>query len=120
MVQLQWNFASAKEILHIFYTFALACLAWIFFRAKSITDAVLYIKRIFTEGNFSSQYLTNERYNYELLLMIILFVVVEWNNRFKEEPLSGKNSWLKVALAIAAIVALGTYSDYKEFIYFQF
>ena len=120
MVQLQWNFASAKEILHIFYTFALACLAWIFFRAKSITDAVLYIKRIFTEGNFSSQYLTNERYNYELLLMIALFVVVEWNNRFKEEPLSGKNSWLKVALAIAAIVALGTYSDYKEFIYFQF
>ena len=120
MVQLHWNFGSAKEILHIFYTFALACLAWIFFRAKSITDAFLYIKRIFTEGNFSSQYLTNERYNYELLLMIILFVVVEWNNRFKEEPLSGKNSWLKVALAIAAIVALGTYSDYKEFIYFQF
>ncbi|MGO4821822.1 MULTISPECIES: MBOAT family O-acyltransferase [unclassified Flavobacterium] len=120
MVQLQWNFASAKEILHIFYTFALACLVWIFFRAKSITDAVLYIKRIFTEGNFSLQYLTNERYNQELLLMIILFVVVEWNNRFKEEPLSGKNSWLKVALAIAAIIALGTYSDYKEFIYFQF
>jgi hypothetical protein len=30
-----------------------------------------------------------------------------------------KNSWLKVAVAIAAIVA-GTYSDYKEFIYFQF
>ncbi len=52
MVQLQWNFASAKEILHILYTFALACLAWIFFRAKSITDAVLYIKRIFTEGKF--------------------------------------------------------------------
>ncbi|MEZ7503839.1 MBOAT family protein [Flavobacterium sp. Arc2] len=120
MVQLQWNFASAKEILHIFYTFVLACLAWIFFRAKSITDAFLYIKRIFTDGSFSSQYLSNERYNYELLLMIILFIVVEWNNRFKEEPLSGKNSWLKVALAIAAIVALGTYSDYKEFIYFQF
>jgi hypothetical protein len=43
----------------------------------------------FTDGSFSSQYLSNERYNYELLLMIILFVV-EWNNRFKEEPLSGK------------------------------
>jgi hypothetical protein len=22
------------------------------------------------------------------------FIVVEWNNRFKEEPISGKNSWL--------------------------
>jgi hypothetical protein len=31
-----------------------------------------------------------------------------------------KNSWLKLALAIATIVALGTYSDYKEFIYSSF
>jgi D-alanyl-lipoteichoic acid acyltransferase DltB (MBOAT superfamily) len=120
MVQLKWNFASAKEVFHIFITFLLACLAWIFFRAKSITEAVLYIKRIFTDGSFSSQYLSNERYNYELLLMIVLFIVVEWNNRFKEEPISGKNSWLKLSLAIAAILALGTFSDYKEFIYFQF
>ncbi|OCB76543.1 MBOAT family O-acyltransferase [Flavobacterium crassostreae] len=120
MVALQWDVASAKEMLHMVYTFALACLAWIFFRAKSITDAVLYLKRMFTQASFSSQYLSNERYNYELLGILLLFVVVEWNNRFKEEPLSGKNSWLKVALAIAAIIALGTYSDYKEFIYFQF
>jgi D-alanyl-lipoteichoic acid acyltransferase DltB (MBOAT superfamily) len=120
MVKLHWNAASVKEILNILYTFTLACLAWIFFRAKSITDAVWYIKRIFTDGSFSSQYLSNERYNYELLLMIGLFIVVEWNNRLKEEPLSGKYSWFKVALAVAAIVALGTYSDYKEFIYFQF
>jgi hypothetical protein len=52
--------------------------------------------------------------------MVALFVIVEWNYRFKEEPISGKNSWLKLSLAIAAIIALGTFSDYKEFIYFQF
>ncbi|MDG2433549.1 MBOAT family O-acyltransferase [Flavobacterium sp.] len=120
MVQLNWNFDSVKVVFQIFYTFLLACLAWIFFRANSITDAVQYIKRIFTEGNFSSQYLTNERYNYEMLLMIGLFVLVEWNNRLKEEPISGKYSWLRLSLAVAAILALGTYSDYKEFIYFQF
>jgi hypothetical protein len=45
--------------------------------------------------------------------------VVEWNNRFKKK-LSGKKQLVKVALAIAAIVALGTYSDYKEFIYSSF
>jgi hypothetical protein len=50
--------------------------------------------------------------------MIILFVVVEWNNRFKENHFQVKNSWLKW-LAIATIVALGTFSDYKEFIYFS-
>jgi len=34
--------------------------------------------------------------------------------------LSEKGSWVKVTLAIMALLALGVYSDYKEFIYFQF
>jgi hypothetical protein len=92
----------------------------VFFRAPTITDAVLYLKRIVTNGEFLSQYLKNERYNYELLIMIFLFVVVEWSNRFKEEPISGKYSTVKLSLCLVALLALGTYSDYKEFIYFQF
>ena len=104
----------------IVYTFSLTCIAWIFFRARTITDAILYIKRIFSNRDFGFQFLENERYSYELLLMIGLFVLVEWNNRNKVEPLSGKRSLLKISLAIAAILALGTFSDYKEFIYFQF
>lgn len=119
-IQLKFNFNSVKVLLSILYTFLLTCIAWIFFRAKSITDAILYLKRMVTNRDFSFQYLDNERYNYELLLMIGLFVLVEWNNRNKIEPLSGKRSLLKLALAIGAILALGTYSDYKEFIYFQF
>ncbi|MBJ2126421.1 MBOAT family protein [Flavobacterium sp. IB48] len=117
---LKWNLGSVKVLFSILTTFLLTCIAWVFFRAKTITDAVLYLKRIFTNGEFSPQYLDNERYNYELLLMIGLFVLVEWNNKTKVEPISGKRSFLKMALAILAILALGTYSDYKEFIYFQF
>lgn len=119
-IHLKFNFDSAKVLLSILYTFSLTCIAWIFFRAKSITDAVLYLKGMIANRDFSFQYLDNGRYSYELLLMIVLFVLVEWNNRNKIEPLSGKRSLLKLALAIAAILALGTYSDYKEFIYFQF
>jgi alginate O-acetyltransferase complex protein AlgI len=118
--QLKFDFDSAKILLSIFYTFSLTCLAWVFFRAKTMTDAILYLKYMLTNQNFSSQYLSNERYNYELILMITLFVIVEWNSRTKIEPISGKGSWLKLALAITAIMALGTFSDYKEFIYFQF
>jgi hypothetical protein len=51
---------------------------------------------------------------------VLVFVGVEWFNRSKIEPLSGKASWAKVAIAIMALMALGVYSDYKEFIYFQF
>ena len=119
-VTLKWNFDSVRVLFNILTTFLLICVAWVFFRAKTITDAVLYLKKIFTNGEFSGQYLDNERYNYELLVMIGLFVLVEWNNKTKVEPISGKRSMLKMALAIIAIIAFGTYSDYKEFIYFQF
>ncbi|MBP2283030.1 D-alanyl-lipoteichoic acid acyltransferase DltB (MBOAT superfamily) [Flavobacterium sp. CG_23.5] len=119
-VQLQWNFSSLKIVLSIVSTFSITCLAWIFFRAKSIAIAFDYITRIFTDRKFVSQYLENERYSYELLLLVFAFIVVEWNSRTTIEPISGKYSWLKLALCIAAIITLGTYSDYKEFIYFQF
>lgn len=120
VIKVSWNFDSVKVIFNILITFSITCIAWVFFRARTITDAVLYLKRMIVNRDFSFQYLDNERYSYELLLVIGLFVVVEWNNRTKVEPLSGKRSMLKVALAIAAIIALGTFSDYKEFIYFQF
>lgn len=119
-VKVSWNFDSLKVILSILSTFLITCIAWIFFRAKTITDAILYLKRIVTNRDFGFQYLDNERYSYELLAMIGLFVLVEWNNRTKTEPLSGNKSTLKIALAIVAIMTFGTFSDYKEFIYFQF
>ena len=119
-VVLYWDFASVRVFLNILSTFALTCLAWIFFRAKTIEEAFNYIKRMFSDGRFVSQYMENERYNYELLVMVAVFVVVEWNSRTHIEPISGKYSWLKLGLCLAAIVTLGTYSDYKEFIYFQF
>jgi len=119
-IVLKFDFNSAKVVMSIFYTFFLTCVAWVFFRAKTISDAFLYLKRVITNHDFSFQYLDNERYSYELLVMIGVFVLIEWNNRNKIEPLSGKRSLLKLSLAILAIMAFGTFSDYKEFIYFQF
>jgi alginate O-acetyltransferase complex protein AlgI len=119
-IQLKFNFDSVKVIVSILYTFSLTCIAWIFFRAKTITDAILYLKRMILSRDFSFQYLDNERYSYELLIILGIFVLVEWNNRTKVEPLSGKRNMLKLVLAILAIMAFGTFSDYKEFIYFQF
>ena len=119
-VQLKWNFSSINVFLSMLTTFVLTCFAWVFFRAKSMTIAFDYINRIFTNRKFLPQYLENERYSYELLLLVFAFVLVEWNNRTTVEPISGKYSRLKLVLCLIAIIALGTYSDYKEFIYFQF
>ena len=119
-ITLKLNFDSFKTVFQILFTFILTCFAWIFFRANSITAAFDYIKLLFTNGTFEWQYLANRRYNYEIIMLIILFIVVEWNTRTKQEPISGKQSMLKLIICIASLLALGTYSDYKEFIYFQF
>jgi len=119
-IKLKWDFDSIRVISSILLTFIITCIAWVFFRSKTITDAFLYLKQIITKRDFGFQYLEPDRYNYELLLMIGVFVLIEWNNRHKTEPLSGKRNLLKLALAIGAIMAFGTFSDYKEFIYFQF
>jgi len=118
--ELHWDLYSIKVFFNILITFVLSCLAWVFFRAKTIAIAFDYIEKIFTDRTFTSQFLENERYNYEFLLLILAFILVEWNCRFKVEPISGKYSGLKMALCLLAIIALGTYADYKEFIYFQF
>ena len=118
--ELAWNWSSLRVFLNILSTFMLSCVAWVFFRAKTVTDAFLYLKGIMVNGNFSSQYLDNERYNYEILLLLFVFVWVEWQYKTKVEPISGRFATLKMAACLAAIIMLGTYSDYKEFIYFQF
>ena len=118
--ELGLNFSSLRIIFNILITFIMTCFAWIFFRAKTINDAILYIKRMVTDMRFSEQYFSIERYSNELLLLLLLFVIVEWNSRTKIEPISGIYSWLKLGLCLAVILALGVFSDYKEFIYFQF
>ena len=119
-ISISWNFSSLKTIFSILCTFVITCFAWIFFRSKSLTDAISYINQMFNSVNFKPEYLSNERYSVELLALVMVFVFVEWFNRAKVEPLSGKGSWFKITLAIIALITLGVYSDYKEFIYFQF
>ncbi len=114
------DLASVKIIFNILITFTITCLAWIFFRAKTIHDAFSYIYRMGSDWHFAPQYFKFDRYSYELIIMILVFVMVEWNNRYKIEPLSGRYSWLKVILSIIAILTLGVFTDYKNFIYFQF
>lgn len=118
--QLALNLDSLRILINIILTFAITCVAWIFFRSKTIQDAFAYIGRMFTEGHFTEQYFKIERYTTELWSLLLIFVLVEWNSRTKIEPISGKYSWVKMSFCLAAILALGVFSDYKEFIYFQF
>ncbi len=117
---LGFTISSFRIVLNIITTFCLSTLAWIFFRSETIHQAITYIQRMFTNFNFNEEYLAIERYNHNLITLLLIFILVEWFNRTKVEPISGKYSWLKMSFCIGAILALGVFSDYKEFIYFQF
>ena len=112
---------TIKEFLAMIVTFSLTTLAWIFFRAKTVSEAVAYIQRIF-EFNFNGkiQYLNFERYSVEFLLMLFLFILMEWNSREKEHPIIGKRTMLKAIVAVLLILVFGSYSNPSDFIYFQF
>jgi D-alanyl-lipoteichoic acid acyltransferase DltB (MBOAT superfamily) len=112
---------SIKDFFKILITFSLTVFAWIFFRANSISQAFLYIKRLFSfnfEGKI--QFLSIERYSIELLVLIFGFISLEWFSREREHPFFGKYCTAKLLAALCLIVVLGVFSQASDFIYFQF
>jgi len=112
---------SLQEFIAMLLTFCLTTFAWIFFRAKTVAEAFDYIKNMF-RFNFKGgiQFLEFEHYTIELLLIIGLFVIVEWNAREHEHPITGNLVKLKALVVLIAILILGVFSSPADFIYFQF
>ncbi len=110
-----------REFVAMLMTFVLTAFAWIFFRAKTVSEALVYIKNMF-RFNFEGgiQFLAFERYSVELLLLLGLFLVFEWNSREREHPIAGKLVKLKAIVIVIAILMLGVFSSPVDFIYFQF
>jgi alginate O-acetyltransferase complex protein AlgI len=102
-------------------TFFLVIMGWIFFRADSVSIAIHYIKKLFSFNfEYGLQYLSIERYTPELMILILCFVIVEWNSRENEHPFFGKWLNFKLILTLIGLIALGVYSNVNDFIYFQF
>lgn len=110
-----------RELTSMLLTFCLTALAWVFFRAKTVSEACSYLKNMF-RFNFDGgiQFLDFERYSVELLLLLFLFIMVEWNSREQEHPITGKWKTIKIVVVIIAILSLGVFSSPADFIYFQF
>ncbi|WP_179351904.1 MBOAT family O-acyltransferase [Winogradskyella vidalii] len=111
---------SVKEIGQVVVTFMLTLLAWIFFRANTISDAFLYIERLF-QFSFKMDRLTLERFSYEMIPLVVLLVGIEWFSRRKQHPLETiKKPMVWSLILIFLIFVFGSFSSVQEFIYFQF
>ena len=65
--------------LHLFrkaFTFVLVCFAWIFFRANSTADALLLVKKLFTDWSLSDAYINASFDHLGLTLIAVLISVL--------------------------------------------
>ncbi len=111
---------SLKELFQIATTFILTVIAWIFFRAASLTDACLYIKGIFSASQFYASEI-----DIKPLAFIFILILVEWYNRAQEHGLvlnvTKITKPLRWSLYIILIIFIFWFgADKQEFIYFQF
>lgn len=118
---------SIKETFQMATTFFLTIIAWIFFRAANVTDAIEYLGGMFSTSVASMPeiYPTDSAAKIALLL-IVVFMVVEWLGRFHQFAIAGLRAWPKPLrwsvyyTIILAIYFVGNHSSNLEFIYFQF
>ena len=110
-----------KEALSILSTFFITLIAWIFFRADSITHAFNYIAEIFSPTLVKPL----EIFPTSVLLFLIIFIVIEWLQRTKEHALEFEGTKIprlaRFAFYYAIIATIFLFGgQQQEFIYFQF
>ena len=128
--QVQIDQAASKKLLpgvneffQIILTFSLICIAWVFFKADSISSAINILYSLFSPSLFSKPIgIYASRY----LLLIALLIGIEWVQRDKPHGLYFQNrsvpTILKAIIYVILIfsIILLSPSQKSVFIYFQF
>jgi D-alanyl-lipoteichoic acid acyltransferase DltB (MBOAT superfamily) len=116
---------SLKELLMMTITFSMVVLGWIFFRAESMEHAINYVSGIFSPSLFSTPSFSGIQRAWTTVLLIAVFVMVEWQGREGPHALSELGlHWmrpLRYGLYYAIILAIFWFGgEPQTFIYFQF
>lgn len=114
-------FPTLKELFGMFVTFTLTVLAWIFFRAESVSHAFSYISHIFSHSFFTIPQFRPQT----LTILLVLFFIIEWMGRDQEYALAKLGvswprpvRWIFYYSVLAIIFIYG--GKEQQFIYFQF
>ena len=114
-----------KEIIGMATTFALTVFAWIFFRAETVSDAISYVRRIFSPTLLTVPEVISTE-TIPLVICLGLFMTVEWLQRNKKHGLqidgvfpSRLVRWNFYIMLTFLIYYVGNFGHHA-FIYFQF
>ena len=116
-------------------TFTFVCLGWVFFRADNISSAFAIVGKVMSEA-WQPQHLgslmeaiSSEKPLKTSLLVLMIFMLVEWTQRHLECPLTALTlgrfwirpvRWVAYSMVILATLDLVSRTDAKTFIYFAF
>lgn len=121
------NLPTLKETLQMALTFVLTVFAWIFFRAENIGHAVEYISGIFSRSLFTFPSLGAMENFWTTIVLVVIFLLVEWQGRENKYALEGMNKinrkavrWFSYIIILLTIYFYGYFGENVEFIYFQF
>lgn len=124
-------FPHPITLLKMSVTFTIVCAAWVFFRADTVGDAVMLLQKICTDLFSNSGYLAiatqidTDKVLRKTIVLLGLFLVVEWLQRRKECPLQMTGwplpvRWATYTLVIWATLDLMPRAGAQQFIYFEF
>ena len=112
-----------KKVFDIIVTFILISFTWVFFRADSISDALLIIKKIFQfEGKLFTNNIDSLVYGSVLIVSLIISDILQENNSGAHYFLDSKYKCIRYTtyLALVLIILMIGVFDGSQFIYFQF
>lgn len=116
---------NLKEILFMLLTFSLTVFAWIFFRAESMGHAWQIIGQVFSKTLFATPYFENGTRAIPVLIVLAIFLLIEWIGRESQYAIAGIDSLLPKPLKwvfyySTIIVTIYFTGSGQQFIYFQF
>jgi D-alanyl-lipoteichoic acid acyltransferase DltB (MBOAT superfamily) len=121
---------NLTEFSQMLTTFLLTCLAWIFFRADSLSHAFQYLSRLFSASLLESPLkdiwaINTGKHILYFSISLILFMLIEWLQRNKKHGLELDRNrvpkfvrWSLYYLTIIACFVMNGVQ--QDFIYFQF
>jgi D-alanyl-lipoteichoic acid acyltransferase DltB (MBOAT superfamily) len=121
--------ALPAKWMRILWVFALTTIAWVFFRADSVTHATAIFRQIMTLGAFGGPEVFGLVWAQMILLGICLAALFVWDLTCKKYDLVEricKTVWLRyvlwtvLLLLVLCFGAYGTGYDASNFVYFQF
>src|SRR5690554_5007437 len=112
---------NIREFGGMLFTFFLTLIAWVFFRAENVSHAWHYLMNMFSSSLFSFP----EIAPLDILVLIGLFLLVEWQGRSEAFALSNLDKKVpalgRYAIYYGILICLFYFSgEPQAFIYFQF